>query len=113
MATFDFVIDRSTVGQSIGPANGFLVDLRQTKSPVDDGPSRCAPDGTWVSGKIQLRGSQDVRDVICSDSLDVGGWSGQDQDLGRQSFAQLSRRPDGPLRAARARFLKLRCPMSS
>jgi hypothetical protein len=77
MATFDFVIDRSTVGQSIGPANGFLVDLRQTKSPVDDGPSRCAPDGTWVSGKIQLRGSRDVRDVICSDSLDVGGWSGK------------------------------------
>ena len=31
MATFDFVIDRSMVGESIGPANGFLVDLRQIK----------------------------------------------------------------------------------
>jgi hypothetical protein len=78
---YDLVIDRSMVGQTIGPANGFLVDLRQTKSPVDDGGSRCAPDGTWVSGKIQLRGSRDVRDLICSDSLDVGGWSGKTKTL--------------------------------
>jgi hypothetical protein len=78
---YDLVIDRSMVGQTIGPANGFLVDLRQTKSPVDDGGSRCAPDGTWVSGKIQLRGSKDVRDLICSDSLDVGGWSGKTKTL--------------------------------
>ena len=99
MATFDFVIDRSTVGQSIGPANGFLVDLRQTKSPLDDGPSRCAPDGTWVSGKIQLRGSQDVRDVICSELVGRGRLEWEDQNLGRQSLSQLSRRPDGPLRA--------------
>ena len=81
MALFDFTLTSADVGTRIGPANGFLVDLRQTKSPVNDGPSRCAPDGTWVSGKIQLRGSRDVRDVICSDLLDVGGWSGKTKTL--------------------------------
>lgn len=35
MATFDFVVDDTMVGTTIGPADGFLVNLTQTTpSPV-------------------------------------------------------------------------------
>jgi hypothetical protein len=77
MAMFEFVLDDTFVGQTIGPADGYLVNLSRTKSPSDDGPPRAAPDGTWLSGKLQLRGTRDVRDLVCTDSLDVGSWIGR------------------------------------
>jgi hypothetical protein len=77
MALTDYILTDADRGRVLTPADGFVVNLSRTKSPVDDGPARCSPDGTWVSGKIQLRGEGDVRDLICVDSLDLAGWNGK------------------------------------
>jgi hypothetical protein len=75
MAQTDFILDDTMVGTVLPVADGYLTDLRRTQSPVDQ-PALCAPDGTWLSGKFQIRGENDIRDLICTDSLDVGSWSG-------------------------------------
>jgi hypothetical protein len=63
----EYVIDDSMVGQSVGPANGFLVSLTQTTPPlVYETPSGDDGSGIWKSGYLQLRGSLDHRDLFCA-----------------------------------------------
>jgi hypothetical protein len=51
MALYDLVIDRSMVGQTIGPANRWLIDLIQTESSSNE-PAMAGPDGVWKSALI-------------------------------------------------------------
>jgi hypothetical protein len=67
MANFDFVIDDQSVGQTIGPQDGFLVSLVVTQPPLkyvvadwDEGKMQ------WKSGYLQLRGSGDSQNIFCS-----------------------------------------------
>jgi hypothetical protein len=69
----DYVIDETFVGRALDPADGFLVNLRQTKSQA----SYAAPDGddgsgVWKSGYLQLRGSRDIRDLYCNSPSQCG-----------------------------------------
>jgi hypothetical protein len=66
MAMTDFTIDETFVGQTIGPADGFLVNLVLTTPPPRyEIPEGDAGRGIWKRGYLQLRGSGDIRDLIC------------------------------------------------
>jgi hypothetical protein len=66
MALTELVLDDSYIGQTIGPQNGWLVDLVQTGRATKS-VTPCFNEGKqhWVSAYIQLRGSKDVRDIFC------------------------------------------------
>ena len=53
---YDYVLDDADVGRVLDPPDGFVVKLIRTKPPVNDGPPRASADGTWLSGRLQLRG---------------------------------------------------------
>ena len=63
---FDFTIDESSIGQTIGPTDGFLVNLIMTAPPVHEVPRWDEGKLRWVAGYFTLRGSRDVRDLYCS-----------------------------------------------
>jgi hypothetical protein len=69
MAQFDYVLTAADIGRVLDPPDGFVVKLIRTKPPVDDGPPRASPDGTWLSGRLQLRGVREFRDLYCGDSM--------------------------------------------
>lgn len=75
---FDFVIDRSTMGSTIGPGGGgFLTDLTMTQ-PGSSELAQCRPDGRWTSMYLQLRGTLDFRDIYCAiPSQNFTSWSGK------------------------------------
>jgi hypothetical protein len=73
----EYTLDDTMVGRVLDPPDGFVTALSMTTPPVADGPPRASPGGTWLSGRIQLCGESDWRDLVCSDSLDIGGWSGK------------------------------------
>jgi hypothetical protein len=75
---YDLVIDRSMVGQTIGPpGGGFLIDLIQTESASNE-PAQASPDGVWKSVYLQLRGSLDHRDIYCAiPSQNFMNWTGK------------------------------------
>lgn len=76
MATFDFQIDNSMVGQSVGPPDGFLVSLRLTTTPpVYETPSGDDGSGLWRRGYFQIRGSRDYRDLFCGSPSSWGYFS--------------------------------------
>jgi hypothetical protein len=65
VATFDFVIDETFVGQAIGPANGFLVSLAVTAVPkVYETPNWDAGRLCWKTAYLQLRGSGDSQNIF-------------------------------------------------
>lgn len=67
MAMFDFVINDQSVGQSVGPASGYLVSLRMTQGPpVYQTPEGDDGRGVWTRSYLQLRGSGDLRDLYCA-----------------------------------------------
>jgi hypothetical protein len=56
MAQFDFVIDDTMVGTTIGPVNGFITDLAMVTRPSSyETPSFNF--GRWTSGFFTLRQS--------------------------------------------------------
>jgi hypothetical protein len=64
---FDFTIDDQSVGQTIGPSNGFLVNLRMTQPPsVYETPDHNPGTQQFKSGYFVLRGSGDTRNLYCS-----------------------------------------------
>jgi hypothetical protein len=70
---FDFTLDDTMVGQSIGPQNGFLVSLRQTQSQAAyETPSGDDGSGVWKSAYFVLRGSADIRDLFCANPSQGG-----------------------------------------
>jgi hypothetical protein len=77
MATFDFVIDETFVGQTIGPSDGFIVKLRRTKAGPYDPPAFSEAKQQWTAGRFVLRGSRDYRNLICIDTQSDGYWASQ------------------------------------
>jgi hypothetical protein len=75
MATTDFIIDETFIGQTIGPQNGFLVNLVRTKAGPYDLAQWDEGRGVWKAGRLVLRGSRDIRDLICIDTQGGGGWA--------------------------------------
>jgi hypothetical protein len=66
MALTELVLDDSYIGKTIGPANGFLVDLVQTgRTTKSTTPCYNDTKQHWVSSYCQLRGSKDIRDIFC------------------------------------------------
>ena len=73
----DFTIDETFIGQTIGPANAYLVNLSRTQAPTryeipDWDPGRQC----WKTARFVLRGSGDFRDLCCIDAQSDGGWGG-------------------------------------
>jgi hypothetical protein len=67
MALFDFTLDDQSVGQTIGPANGFLVNLTlQTPPSVYETPDHNPATQQYKSGYFVLRGSGDTQNLYCS-----------------------------------------------
>ena len=71
MAMFDFVINDQSVGQTIGPADGFLVNLT-TPSPKYEVPQWSESKRLWLSAYFVSRGSLDYRDLYCTCSSQNG-----------------------------------------
>ena len=112
MATFDFVIDRSMVGQTIGPQNGWLIDLRQTQSGSNE-PAMADPTGKWLTGYLQLRGSLDPRDIYCAiPSQNFMNWSGKTKIL-IANTRSITTATLWSVACRRMRCLRSRCPMSN
>ena len=66
MALFEFDVDDSFIGKTIGPPDGgFLVDNRQARPASSYITPYGNSNGIWVSGYFQIRGSLDQRDLIC------------------------------------------------
>jgi hypothetical protein len=81
MAMFDFTLDDTTVGQNIGPQNGFLVSLRMTTPPVYEVPEGNDGSGFWRRGYLQLRATGDVRDLYCNSVVQNGHSAVQNHSL--------------------------------
>jgi hypothetical protein len=75
MANFDFTVDETNIGQTIGPANGYLVNLTRTQAGPYDPAQWSAAKQQWLTGRFVLRGSGDVKDLVCIDTQHGGGWA--------------------------------------
>jgi hypothetical protein len=77
--TFDYVLTDADIGTSIGPVDGFLVDLSQTSPPTQNSPPQATPAGVWTGGNyLQLRGEKDYRDLYCAQPATAFmNWSGK------------------------------------
>ena len=71
MATFDFQLDESFVGQIIGPENGFLSSLRRTAVGLREEPQFSASKQIWIAGYFVLRASGDTQNLICIGPFDT------------------------------------------
>jgi hypothetical protein len=75
MATFDFILDETFTGQTIGPADGFVVNLKMTKAGPYDQPSFSEAKQQFTTGRFVLRGSGEFRNLVCIDAQGGGGWA--------------------------------------
>jgi hypothetical protein len=77
MATFDLTLDDQSVGQIIGTPDGFLVGLAMTQGPSDASVPPSWDEGRrlWTSGYFVLRGSLDLRDLICLHPASGGSYA--------------------------------------
>jgi hypothetical protein len=61
----DFILDDGFVGQTIGPQNGFVVEIIQPKGASKySAPCWDESRAHWVSGYIELRGERDTRSLF-------------------------------------------------
>jgi hypothetical protein len=72
MAFFDFVLDESSAGALLEPADGFIVDLKMTTPPIAGQPAWDPVRKCFVRGIFCLRGDEDcsplsLRNLICVD----------------------------------------------
>jgi hypothetical protein len=73
---FDYTITDADVGRVLTPANGFLINLSRTSATPpgyeivewDEGRQQVK------AGRLVLRASGDVRDLVCIDTQSGGGW---------------------------------------
>jgi hypothetical protein len=71
----DYVIDDTMIGAVLPVANGFVVNLTRTKAGPYDLAQWDEGRGVWKAGRLVLRGSRDIRDLICIDTQGGGGWA--------------------------------------
>jgi hypothetical protein len=78
MAMTEYTLTDANVGDVLPITDGFLVSLSMTQSGGFDGSPRFDEGKLiWVSGYFVLRGSLDIRDLICL-SPQSGGGGGPD-----------------------------------
>ena len=77
MATFDFTIDQTFVGATIGPVDGFVVNLKRTLAGPFDPPSFDESRQQFTAGRLVLRASGEFRNLVCIDTQSDGGWASQ------------------------------------
>jgi hypothetical protein len=74
----DFTIDGPSVGQIIGPENGYVVSLSRARSTAT-GPREMAQFDQgrqiWRSGRLVLRASRESRNLFCVDTDSGPGWA--------------------------------------
>jgi hypothetical protein len=75
LAQFDYTLDETSIGMTIGPPNGFVVNLTRTQAGPYDPPQWSEGRQRWKAGRFVLRGSNDVRDLVCIDTQHGGGWA--------------------------------------
>jgi hypothetical protein len=72
MATFDFVLDETSIGSALDPPDGYLVSLSQTAPGVPDGdPQWSAAKQAWRTGYCTLKGERDFQAIYSDRS---GAW---------------------------------------
>jgi hypothetical protein len=65
MATFDFTLDETSVGQMLTPEDGHVTALAMTTPPPYETPEWDEGRRVWKHGYFVLRGQHDLRDLIC------------------------------------------------
>ena len=75
MATFDYQITDANIGDVLPVADGFLVTLTRTKAGPYEVAQWSEGKQQWLTGHLVLRGSRDIRDLICIDTQHGGGWA--------------------------------------
>ena len=65
MATFDFTLDETSVGQMLTPEEGHVTALAMTTPPPYETPEWDEGRRVWKHGYFVLRGQHDLRDLIC------------------------------------------------
>jgi hypothetical protein len=77
MATTDFTITDANVGQVLPVADGFVVNLKRTKSGPFEQPEFSAATQQFTAGRFVLRASGEFRNLVCIDTQSDGGWASQ------------------------------------
>lgn len=99
MTTTSLTITEANIGEMIGPPDGFLVNLTMTTGPVHETARWDEGRQKWLSAYFVLRGSHDLRDLVCVDAATNGhafAWWGSDA---RQPQRTLCGRARGRRRA--------------
>ena len=65
MATFDFTLDETSVGEMLTPEDGHVTALAMATPPPYETPEWDEGRRVWNIGHFVLRGQHDVRDLIC------------------------------------------------
>ncbi len=81
MTTTSLTITEANIGEMIGPPDGFLVNLTMTTGPVHETARWDEGRQKWLSAYFVLRGSHDLRDLVCVDAATNGhafAWWGGD-----------------------------------
>ena len=115
---FDFTIDETFTGQTIGPVDGFVVKLRRTQACPYDPPSFSEATQQFTAGRFVLRASGEFRKSRvhrCARHRRLGVSLRYDRLGAGGRFHRLSRRAGGRLRA---KIVDLgnptfRCPVQS
>ena len=74
MALTDYTLTDASVGQTIGPPNGFLVSLKMTTPPVYEVPEGDDGSGIWRRGYLQHCAAtrRPFRDLYCNSVVQNG-----------------------------------------
>lgn len=74
MATTEFTLDDSMIGQSIGPPDAWLTYLGRTQAGPYEMPQWSEGKRQWLTGRLVLQGSGDHKPMLCLDTQNGGGW---------------------------------------
>ena len=65
------------MGQTIGPPDGFVVNLKRTKAGPFDPVGFSEAKQQFTNGRFVLRASGEFRNLMCIDTQSDGGWASQ------------------------------------
>ena len=77
---YEYTIDETYIGQTLAPANGYLVSLNKVHSRTVRRyivPAWDAGRQVWTSAYLQLRATGDVRDLVCINPAQAPAFPGQ------------------------------------
>jgi hypothetical protein len=71
----DYTLTDADSGRVLPVADGFVVNLKMTKSGPYDQPSFSEATQQFTTGRFVLRGSGEFRNLCCIDAQGGGGWA--------------------------------------